>query len=149
MTRMAITRWDPFRDLTTLHKDMNRLFGVSFGDFYPEARGDWAPVVDVFETPEKVTLAFELPGLNRGDIDITVEDQMLTVSGERKFYNEVNEEDFHRVERRFGTFLRRITLPKGCDLDGIDASMLDGVLTIELPKIEQTKARKIEVRSPE
>ncbi|MGH2810192.1 MAG: Hsp20/alpha crystallin family protein, partial [Actinomycetota bacterium] len=110
---MAIRRWDPFRDLMAIQNEMNRLFGRTYGENGGESElGTWAPALDVFEAGEKFTVVTELPGLTAGDVDISVEDGILSIKGERKFYDEVKEENFHRVERRFGSFVRRITLPQ-------------------------------------
>lgn len=145
----SVTRWDPFRDLMSIQGELNRLFGRTFSSDLDEsnARGAWVPVLDVYETPEKFTLIAELPGMRAGDVDVTVEDNVLRLSGERKFYSEVNEESFHRVERRFGTFQRRITVPRQCDSSRIEASIDNGVLTIEIPKVEEAKPKKIEVKA--
>ena len=116
-------------------------------DAGPHARGTWAPALDVFETPEKVNVAVELPGMSASDVEITVEDNVLTVQGDRPFYKGANEEAFHRIERRFGPFQRRIALPKQSDTQRISASMEEGVLTIEVPKVEHAKPRRIEVKA--
>jgi HSP20 family protein len=156
----TISRWDPFRDLLAIQNEMNRLFGRTFaggsatvvgGDdpsvAAPAPEGSWAPAVDVFETAQKLHVLVELPGLSASDVEITVDDSVLTLKGERPFYPGQSEDAFHRIERRFGPFRRRITLPKQSDTDRISASMDEGVLTIEVPKIEQAQPRKIEVKA--
>ncbi len=143
------TRWDPFRDLMGIQNEMNRLFGRTYGSESGEfdARGAWAPAMDIYETPDRFAIVVELPGMNSGDVDITVEDGILSVSGERKFYSDVSEESFHRIERRYGSFQRRITLPQQADAGKIDASMSNGTLKIEVAKAEQAKPKRIEVKA--
>lgn len=145
----AMRRWDPFRELVGIQNEMNRLFGQTFGGDVGDAEsaGSWSPPMDVHETPERFTITLELPGMTTGDIDITVEDNVLSISGERKFYDEVNEDAFHRIERRFGRFQRRIVLPQQCDPEKVQASMDNGILTVEVPKAEQAKPRRIEVKA--
>lgn len=147
----SIRRWDPVRDLMSIQSEMNRLFGKTYGGETGEAdvQGTWAPAIDVYQTDDRFTVVAELPGMNSGDVDITVEDNVLTLKGERKFYNEVSEESFHRVERRFGSFIRRIALPQHSDTSRVEASMKEGVLTIEVPKSEQAKPKRIEVKASE
>jgi HSP20 family protein len=165
---MAVSRWDPFRDLLAIQNEMNRLFGRTYGGgegvgtvgtttetgadaasepAAPYGRGTWTPPLDVFETPGKVSVLVELPGMSASDVEITVEDNVLTLKGERPFYQGAREEAFHRIERRFGPFQRRIALPKQSDTERISASMEEGVLTIEVPKVEQARPRRIEVKA--
>jgi HSP20 family protein len=164
---MVVRRWDPFRDLLAIQNEMNRLFGRTYGgegagsvgtvgepaaadvaaDAGPYAKGTWAPALDVFETPEKVNVAVELPGMSASDVEITVEDNVLMLQGDRPFYKGANEEAFHRIERRFGPFQRRIALPRQSDTQRISASMEEGVLTIEIPKVEHARPRRIEVKA--
>lgn len=163
---MAANRWDPFRDLLAIQNEMNRLFGRAYGgtspavpgdqaamtageaaDAPPDLRASWAPPLDVYETPQSVNIVVELPGVRAADVEITVDEEVLTVRGTRSFYEGMNEDAFHRIERRFGPFQRRITLPKQSDTDRISASMEDGLLTIEVPKVEQAVPRRIEVRA--
>ncbi|HEV2907571.1 MAG TPA: Hsp20/alpha crystallin family protein [Actinomycetota bacterium] len=145
---MAITRWDPFRDLMSIQNEMNRLFGRTYGgDVGDNTRGAWAPALDVFETQEKFVITMELPGVSPDDVDISVEDSTLIVRGERKFYSEQQEESFLRIERRFGEFTRSLTLPSTADAESIQASFDQGVLTIEIPKREEAKPRKISIKA--
>lgn len=164
---MAVSRWDPFRDLLAIQNEMNRLFGRTYGgegvgpvatgehaaaadtvgDVAPYAKGTWTPALDVFETPQKLNVLVELPGMSASDVEITVEDNVLTLKGDRPFYRGASEEAFHRIERRFGPFQRRIALPKQSDTERISASMEEGVLTIEVPKIEQARPKRIEVKA--
>jgi HSP20 family protein len=145
---MAITRWDPFRDLMSIQNEMNRLFGRTYGgDVGESTRGAWTPALDVFETQEKFVITMELPGVSPDDVDISVEDSTLMVRGERKFYSEQQEESFLRIERRFGEFTRSLTLPSTADAESIQASFDQGVLTIEIPKREEAKPRKISIKA--
>lgn len=145
---MAITRWDPFRDLMSIQNEMNRLFGRTYGgDVGETTRGAWTPALDVFETQEKFVITMELPGVSPDDVDISVEDSTLMVRGERKFYSEQQEESFLRIERRFGEFTRSLTLPSTADAESIQASFDQGVLTIEVPKKEEAKPRKISIKA--
>jgi HSP20 family protein len=146
--QMAITRWDPFRDLMSIHNEMNRLFGRTYGgDVGESSRGAWTPALDVHETQDKFVITMELPGVSPDDVDISVEDSTLVVRGERKFYREQDEESFLRIERRFGEFTRSLTLPSTADAESIQASFDQGVLTIEVPKKEEAKPRKISIKA--
>lgn len=145
----AIRRWDPFRDLISIQSEMNRLFGNTYGNLVDgsEGTGTWNPALDVYQADDAFTVVAELPGMNHGDVDIHVEDNVLTIQGERKFYDSVNEDRFHRIERRYGQFLRRITLPQHSDTSKIEATMKDGLLTIRIPKSEQAMPKRIEVKA--
>ena len=145
---MAITRWDPFRDLMSIQNEMNRLFGRTYGgDVGETSRGAWTPSLDVYETQEKFVITMELPGVSPDDVDISVEDSTLVVRGERKFYREQDQDSFLRIERRFGEFTRSLTLPSTADAEGIQASFDQGVLTIEVPKREEARPRKITIKA--
>jgi len=148
---MAIVRWDPFRDLMSLQDEVNRLFRHSFfrgpGESadLAEATAEWAPSVDVYEREGKLFVEAELPGLEASDIDISLEDSVLTVKGERKFTDEVKEENYHRMERAYGYFERRVGLPRKVDEENIHATVTDGVLKVEMPELEEAKPKKIPV----
>ena len=145
---MAMSRWDPFRDLMSIQNELNRLFGRTYaGETGSGASGAWVPPLDIYETEEKFVVTLELPGIGADDVDVSVEDSTLTVRGERKFYTEVDEDSFHRVERRYGQFVRSLSLPSTADAERIQASFDKGVLTIEVPKAEQAKPRKITVKA--
>lgn len=148
---MAISRWDPFRDLMSIQNELNQLFGRTYGgDAGERVRSSaWAPPLDVHETADRFVIAVELPGLGPDDVEISVEDNVLTLNGDRRFYDERTEEDFHRIERRFGSFSRSLTLPSTANAEGIEASFDAGVLTISVPKLEEAKPRKIEVKATE
>jgi HSP20 family protein len=146
---MAIVRWEPLRDLASIQNEMNRLFGTVFDTPAPGGNGStlrrWMPAMDLVETEDHFVLRADLPGLAEGDVNIEVEDKVLTVSGERKAEHESTKEGFHRVERAFGSFSRSLTLPEGVDADAVTASFDRGVLEIRIPKPEQRKPRKISI----
>lgn len=145
---MALTRWDPFRDLVTLQERMNRLFEDSLSRSKTTdemAMGAWTPAVDIFETPEEVVLRADLPGVDLADIDVRIENSMLTLRGERKFLKEAKDEDYHRIERSYGTFSRSFQLPGAIDQGGIKATHKEGVLQVHLPKREETRPKQIKV----
>ncbi len=142
-----LTRWDPFRELSTLQREMNRLF-----QDYTVGRGDeelsassFVPPVDIYEDEHNVTLKMEVPGIDQKDLDIRVENSTLTVRGERKLEKDEKEENFHRIERRYGSFVRTFTLPNTVDTDSINADYDNGVLKIRLAKREEAKPKQIKV----
>ncbi len=147
----SITRWDPFRDLVTLQNEMTRMFsraatgGGEGGELL--GAGSWIPPMDVHESPDRYTVTLELPGVAPDAVDVTFNDGALTIQGERKFYEGYSEDSFHRVERRFGSFARSIALPSQVDADKIAAKFTNGLLTLEIPKAEQAKPRRIEVKA--
>ena len=145
---MAIVRWEPLRELTTLQNEMNRLFSTAF-DTPTGGNGStlrrWMPAMDLVEADEHFVLTADLPGMTEADVNIEVDDRVLTVSGERKANYETSKDGFHRVERAFGTFSRSLTLPKGVDAGAVSASFDNGVLEIHIPKPEQVKPKKIEI----
>ncbi len=142
-----LTRWDPFRELTTLQREMNRLF-QDFNTTHGEqdlATSTFAPLVDIYEDEHDITLKMEVPGIDQEDLDIRVENNTLTVRGERKFEKDEKEENFHRIERRYGSFLRSFTLPTTVDTGNINADYDNGVLKIRLAKREEAKPKQIKV----
>ena len=146
---MALVRWEPVRELSTLQNEMNRLFG-SFFDTPTTGNGNggmrrWMPAMDLVETDDHFVLHADLPGLDTADVSIEVEDNVLTVSGERKAEHETTKEGYHRVERAFGSFSRSLTLPDGVDADAVTASFDRGVLEVRIPKPEERKPRKISI----
>jgi HSP20 family protein len=143
----VLTRWDPFREFTTLQGRMNRLFQDSFGDSREEAltTTTFAPAVDVYEDEHNVTLKFEVPGIEEKDIDVRIENNTLTVHGERKFEKEEKEENFRRVERQYGSFTRSFTVPNTVDTDSVSATYDKGVLKIKLAKKAEAKPKQIKV----
>ena len=145
----TLVRFDPLRDMTVFRNELDRVFGRAFGDV-PGTR-TWSPAIDVVETADAIVLKAELPGLTKDDVDVEVDDSVLTISGERQFKETVEEGRFSRIERPYGTFSRSITLPQGVKSDRIAASFRDGVLEVTVPKAEEVRPRKvsIEVGSPE
>ncbi len=146
---MNVIKYDPFRELRGLHDEMNRLFtglgpaNMEKGEF---ARGSWAPNVDIYEDKDRLIVEAELPGMNRDDFEISVENNVLTLKGERKFEKKTEGDNYHRVERSYGAFTRQFTLPQTITAEGATADFENGVLRVALPKREETKARKIEVK---
>ena len=146
---MAITRFDPFRDLAVLQDRMNRLFADSYqGRDRDEAllnRGSWMPAVDIYEVDGALVLKAELPDVNRDDIEVNVENNTLTLRGERKVDQEINQEAFHRIERAYGPFVRQFSLPATVDAAKIGAEYKNGVLTVTLPVREEAKPRSVKI----
>jgi HSP20 family protein len=146
---MAIVRFEPFRDLLSLQDRMNRLFDESYrtrsGEEDWALGGAWAPAVDVYEQDNTLVLKAELPGVDPKDVDIRIENNVLTIKGERKFDNEVKKESYHRVERAYGTFTRSFTLPNVVDPAAVKAEFKDGVLRVSLPKREEAKPKQIQI----
>ena len=146
---MNVVRWNPWRETETFPDRFSRFFD---GSFFPTARfsdesglRDWRPVVDIYDSDDKIVVKADIPGVDKKDIHVDVKDGVLTLSGERSFENEVKEERYHHKERSFGKFQRSFTLPEGMDLEKIDADYKDGVLKIEIPKPEAKKPKKIEI----
>ena len=145
---MNIVKYDPFRELRSLQDEMTRLFtGVMPASFNREemTHGAWAPSVDIYEDKERLILEAELPGMSRDDFDISVENNVITLKGERRFEKKTEGDNYHRVERSYGTFTRSFTLPQTVTAEGATADFENGVLRVALPKREETKARKIEI----
>ncbi len=148
---MALIRWEPVRELHTMQNEMNRLFNTLFdspstGNGGRNAvRRRWIPAMDVVQTEDHFVLRADLPGLSESDVNIEVDDNVLTVSGERKSEHEQKGEGYYRVERAFGSFSRSLTLPEGVDADGIQADFTNGVLEVRIPKPEQHKPRKVQI----
>jgi HSP20 family protein len=148
---MAIIRWDPFRDMVTLREKMNRLFEDIYsrrGEDKDIAATTWAPSVDIYETESELVMTAEIPGVDEKDVEIKVEDNTLTLKGERKFEKETKEENYHRIERSYGTFYRAFTLPNSIDPDKIHAEHENGVLKISMPKRQELKPRKVKILKP-
>jgi len=149
---MAIIRWDPFRDLITLREKMNRLFEDAFTSRTEEKdliSRSWSPAVDIFETENELVLTAEVPGIEDKDIEIKIEDNTLSLKGERKFEKETKEENYHRIERAYGSFYRSFTLPTYIDQDKVRAEHQNGVLKITMPKKAELKPRKVKVLKPQ
>jgi HSP20 family protein len=144
---MAITRYDPFRDLFRLQDQLFKTFGETYGTREEGGlTGAWTPAVDVFEDNDAITLKVELPEVDTKDVDIQVEANQLTIRGERKLENSENRDNYHRIERTYGAFSRSFTLPSTVDTEHISAESRDGVLRVVLPKRAETKPRQIKVQ---
>lgn len=146
---MNIIKFDPFRsEFRSLHNEINKLFAgldPQTGHTGEFAKGAWAPSVDIYEDENRLVLEAELPGLKRDDFELTVENNILTLRGDRKFSSSRKGDNYHRIERAYGAFTRQFTLPQTVTSEGATADFRDGVLRVELAKREETKARKIEI----
>jgi HSP20 family protein len=147
---MTLTQWTPARDFAQLQDRINRAFTEAYagsGDEGLMNRGTWIPPVDIFQNgKDELVLKAELPDMQREDIKITVDNNILTIAGEKKLTDEVKDEQFHRIERRYGSFTRSFTLPPSVDATKVSAEYKDGVLTLRLPLREEAKPRQIEVK---
>ena len=150
---MALVRWEPLRELNTLQHEMNRLFGGFFDQPAGQAGGvlrrQWIPAMDLVETDGAYVLRADLPGLTRDDVRIELEQNVLTISGERVAEHEDQSAGYHRIERASGSFARSLTLPSGIDADRIEASFADGVLEVRIPTPEQPQPRRVEITTPD
>lgn len=145
---MTVIRYDPFRDLRTLQEEVNRLFSTNLTRGFGEegiGRGAWNPSVDIYENKDHIVLEAELPGMNREDFELSVENNVITLRGERQFEKKDDSDNYHRVERSYGSFTRSFTLPQTVSADGATAEYRNGVLRVTLPKREETKARRIQI----
>jgi HSP20 family protein len=148
---MTLVRWEPFHNVLSAQDRMNRMFEGAFrGQPGPSEDdwalgGNWAPAVDIFEHEGNIVLKAELPGIDPKEVDIRVENNVLSLRGERKFASEVKREDCHRVERAYGTFSRSFTLPNVVDTEKIKAEYKDGVLQLNLPQKEEAKPKQISI----
>jgi HSP20 family protein len=145
---MSIVRYDPFRDLRTLQEEVNRLFSSNLTRGFGEegiGRGAWNPSVDIYENKDHIVLEAELPGMKQDDFELTVENNVITLRGERQFEKKEDSDNYHRVERSYGSFTRSFTLPHTVSAEGATAEYNNGVLRVTLPKREETKARRIQV----
>ena len=146
---MALIRWEPARELSSLQSEMNRLFNTMFdspsGGGGTAALRRWMPAMDLLETDDHFVLRADLPGMSEEDVNIELEDSTLTISGERKAEHETKDEGYYRLERAFGAFSRTLQLPKGIDPESVTASFDRGVLEVRIPKPEERKPRRIEI----
>lgn len=145
-----LTRWNPISEFEDLIDRYNRYFGLARPSVDREGkdlfrRSDWAPVVDIKETAEAFIVDAELPGMTKEDVKVTVQDGVLTIQGERKKEEETKDDKHHRIERTYGSFMRRFTLPDNIDESSIKASFRDGVLSLTLKKAEPAEPKAIEV----
>ncbi len=148
---MAVVRWEPFRELAALQSEMsrwmNQMAGATPGPGNGQSTSAWLPALDVWETDTELVLSFDLPGIPEDKISVELDDNVLTVSGERERTQEHSGDRFYRFERRFGTFSRSVTLPAGVNEESIKADYRDGVLEIRVPKPEEPKPKKIQIGS--
>jgi HSP20 family protein len=144
---MVITRWDPFREVASLQNRMNSLFrGLNEGDS-SLTTASFVPAVDIYEDDKRVVLKLEIPGVDQKDLDVSVENHTLTVKGERKFESEEKEQNFHRIERRYGSFFRAFTLPSTVDSENVQAVYNNGVLKLELAKKAEAQPKQIKINA--
>ena len=138
-----LTKWDPFRELRSVEEEFDRMVGQRL------ARTAWVPPLDVRETEATFAVTVDLPGLEPDQVEVTFEDGLLTIRGQREFTKEVDEEQYHRIERSYGSFVRCFSLPETVDADKVGAAYKNGVLTISMPKKEVAKPRSIKVKIAE
>jgi HSP20 family protein len=143
---MTLTRWNPVRDLATFEVErLNRMFEAAFSG-EPLSNGAWVPAIDVYETADKdVVVKVDLPDMKREDIKVTFENNVLSIEGERKFDSDATREQYHRLERGYGAFRRSFSLPATVDAARVEAAYQDGVLTVKLPRREESRPRQIKV----
>ncbi len=142
----SITRWDPFRNVSSLQEQVNRLFESTFpARLDDSALTTWAPAVDIYETENELVLKADLPEINEKDLDVRLENSMLTIRGERKFEQQVKEDNYLRVERAYGSFSRSFSLPNTVNTDSIKAEYKNGVLKVELPKRAESKPKQVKI----
>jgi HSP20 family protein len=150
---MALVRWDPVREIDSLQGEMNRLFSTFFdtpttragNGGAPTASRRWIPAMDLVETGEHFVLKADLPGMTENDVNIEIENNVLTVSGERKTEHEEKHEGYYRLERATGAFARSLTLPEGIDAEAVNATFDNGVLEVRIPKPVQAQPRKVQI----
>lgn len=145
-----ITRWDPFNELMSLQNRFNQLVRSPFSNLsssgeQPLAFGNFVPPVDVYEDEHNITVQAEVPGVNENDLDIRLENNVLTISGERKMEDEQREENFHRIERSYGRFVRSFALPTTVDAENVNAQFENGILRITIPKKEEARPKQIKI----
>lgn len=142
---MTLMRWDPFRSMVNVRRELDRYFN-EYEDDAPTHTSAWRPTVDIFETKDNLVMRAEIPGVEKKDVKINVENDLLTVSGEKKFSDEINKDNYHRIERCYGSFFRSFTLPTRVDRDRIEARYDNGVLEVIMPKKEEAKPKQIDIR---
>jgi HSP20 family protein len=146
LTMNSAIRWQPFRTGNTLQEQVNRLFESSYGGRSSEsALTTWAPAVDIYETENELVLQADLPAIDEKDLDIRIENNTLTVRGERKFEKQVHEDSYLRVERSYGSFNRSFSLPNTINTEAIRAEYKNGVLTVQMPKRAESKPKQVKV----
>ena len=144
----GITRYGGLRDVAPLHEEMERVLRQAFGDREGVSQaGAFSPAIDVEEDQDGFTLHVEIPGVEPGSVDVSLEENVLSISGERRFYDEKDADGFRRIERAFGRFHRSIRLPDRVDADRVEAKYREGILTIAVPKAEESKPRRIQIQA--
>lgn len=149
---MSISKYDPFRELRSLQDEMNRLFMTNLPRSVAQedlASGGWSPSVDIYESENEIILEAELPGMNRDDFEVSIENNVITLKGKREFQKRDEGDNYHRVERSYGAFTRSFSLPRTVSAENTTAEYRNGVLRVSLPKREEAKARRIEVAGEE
>jgi len=142
----SVIRWEPFRNANSLQEQFSRLFDTSFPGRSSESDlTTWAPAVDIQETENELVLKADLPGIEEKDIDVRIENNTLTIRGERKFEKQVNEDNYLRVERSYGSFSRSFSLPNTINTEAIHAEYKNGVLTVQMPKRAESKPKQVKV----
>jgi HSP20 family protein len=146
---MNLVTYDPFRELRSLQDEVNRVFNTGFnrGGDNEMMRGAWSPSVDIYENKDNIVLEAELPGMKPEDVNISIENNVLTVHGERKFEKKDDKDNFHRVERSYGSFTRSFTLPPTVSAENVDAEFENGILRLTMAKREEAKPRRIEIKA--
>lgn len=144
---MAIVRWDPLKDLMTMHDRMNKIFDETLSKNAQGNYGDWLPPVDIFETEEEIIIVAELPGMKEEDLDIQVTDGVLTLKGEKKYPAEGERDNYYRLERAYGKFNRSFSIPNTVDIGSVKASLKDGLLKVTLKKKAEIQPRVIKVET--
>ena len=145
---MAIVRFEPFRDLLTSQREYVRLLKEAFSPMSGETEvstRSWAPPVDIYETEDAIVLKAELPGIDPKDVEVRVEDNTLYLKGERNYEKEINEQNYHRIERSYGSFARSFSLPNSISAEKVKAEYKDGLLTLTMPKREEAKPKTIKI----
>lgn len=146
---MTLIKYDPIREIRNLQEEMNRLFASAFSRTFDDElmSGAWTPSVDIYENKDQVVLEAELPGMKPEDVNISIENNVLTIQGERKFEKKEEKDNYHRIERRYGSFTRSFTLPPTIDPERITAEFDNGVLRLTMVKREEAKPRRIEIKA--
>jgi len=144
---MAIVKYNPFRELRTMQDQMNRMLDMAWNREFGEElkEGVWQPPVDIYEDEQSVVIKAEVPDVDQKDIEVRIENNTLTLKGERKHSSEIKKENYYRVERYFGQFQRSFSLPQSIDQDKVQATCDKGILTITLPKLDEVKPKQISI----
>ncbi len=142
---MKLIRWEPFRDVMRTSERLSRMFDDPFFRYFEEEGNMWSPAVDLFNEEDRILVKAEIPGIDKKNLDIHVENNVLTISGEKKRENEMKDENAYRMERCYGKFSRSFSLPTPVDSEKVKASYKDGILEIDLPKVEQVKPKRIKI----